>query len=150
MIARTNLAYKGNVLPRERQEKLHIGKIKARKANQERPFLAISLILIVSGLFAFLIFSMVKMNEITTNVSALEKEYKLQQSEYIRLNSEIESQINYSSIEEYAKNKWGMQKQSGSQVNYISISKGNLIEIDSEKNKNILDGLVDSMSNIFS
>lgn len=150
MIARTNLAYKGNVLPRERQEKLHIGKIKARKANQERPFLAISLILIVSGLFAFLIFSMVKMNEITTNVSTLEKEYKLQQSEYIRLNSEIESQINYSSIEEYAKNKWGMQKQSGSQVNYISISKGNLIEIDSEKNKNILDGLVDSMSNIFS
>lgn len=150
MISRTNLAYKGNALSRERQEKLHIGKIKARKARQEKPFLAISLILIISGLFAFLIFSMVKMNEITTNISMLEKEYRLQQSEHIRLNSEIESQINYSSIEEYAKNKWGMQKQSGSQVNYINISQGNLIEVDSENNKNMLDGLVDSINNIFS
>lgn len=150
MVVRTNLVHKGNALPRERQEKLHIGKIKARKANQERPFLAISLILIISGLFAFLIFSMVKMNEITTNISTLEKEYKLQQSEYIRLNSEIESRINYSSIEEYAKNKWGMQKQAGSQVNYISISKGNLIEIDSKKDKNILDDLVDSIGSVFS
>lgn len=150
MIVKTNLAYNGNAIPRKKQEKLHIGKIKSRKANQVRPFLAISLILIISGLFAFLIFSMVKMNEITTNIATLEKEYKLQQSEQIRLNSEIESQINYSSIEEYAKNKWGMQKQSGSQVNYISISKGNLIEIDSENNKNMLDDLVDSINNIFS
>lgn len=150
MVLKTNLAYKGNALSREKQEKIHIEKIRSRKASQERPFLAIFLILIISGLFAFLIFSMVKMNEITTNISILEKEYKLQQSEQIRLNSEIEAQMNYSSIEEYAKNKWGMQKQSGSQVNYISISKGNVIEIDSANDKNMLDEIADSINNIFS
>ena len=150
MIARTNLAYKGNALPREEQKKLHIGKIKSRRASQERPFIAISLILVISGLFAFFIFSMVKMNEITTNISKLEKEYRLQQSEQIRLNSEIESQISYSNIEEYAKNKWGMQKQSGSQVNYITVSKGNLIEIDDKNNKNVLDCFFHNINNIFS
>ena len=150
MIVKTNLAYKGNVLTKEKQEKLHIGKIRPRKVAQVKPFSAIFLILMISGLLAFLIFSMVKMNEITTNISALEKEYKLQQSEQIRLNSEIESQMNYSNIEEYAKNKWGMQKQSGRQVNYISISSGNSIEVDNESDKNILDDIIDSINNIFS
>lgn len=147
---KTNLAYKGNALTKEKQKKLHIGKIKPRRVAQVKPLSAIFLILMISGLLAFLIFSMVKMNEITTNISALEKEYKLQQSEQIRLNSELESQMNYSSIEEYAKNKWGMQKQSGRQVNYISISSGNSIEIDTASDKNILDEVIDSINNIFS
>lgn len=150
MIVKTNLAYKGNALPKEKQKKLHIGKVRPRKVAKVRPFSAIFLILMISGLLAFLIFSMVKMNEITTNISSLEKEYKLQQSEQIRLNSELESKMNYSSIEEYAKNKWGMQKQSGRQVNYISISSGNSIELDNENDKNILDEVIDSINNIFS
>lgn len=150
MMLKTNLAYKGNVLTKENQEKLHIGRIKPRRVAQVKPFSAIFLVLMISGLLAFLIFSMVKMNEITTNISALEKEYKLQQSEQIRLNSELESQMNYSNIEEYAKNKWGMQKQSGRQVNYISVSSGNSIEIDTESDKNILDEVIDSINNIFS
>lgn len=150
MMLKTNLAYKGNVLTKEKQEKLHIGKIRPRKVAQVKSFSAIFLILMISGLLAFLIFSMVKMNEITTNISALEKEYKLQQSEQIRLSSEIESQMKYSNIEEYAKNKWGMQKQSGRQVNYISISSGNSIEVGNESDKNILDDIIDSINNIFS
>ena len=148
MTSKTNLAYSGSALPREQKRRVNIKKV--RKSFRFSPARSIVAVLIISGLLAVLIFSMVRMNELVFEVNTLEKEYRIQQSEYVRLSAQLEQQMNYSNIEEYAKMKWGMRKQSSNQVIYVNSSSGNSIEINEEKNKNILDNIIDAINNIFS
>lgn len=148
MTFKTNLAYSGNALPR--QQKSPAGIKRVRSFRRFNPIRSIFAVLIVSGLLVFLIFSMVRMNEIVFEVNSLEKEYKVQQSEYIRLNCELERKMGYSNLEEYAKAKWGMKKQSSNQIIYVNSSLGNSIEIDEENSKSILDSLIDAINNLFS
>ena len=148
MTFKTNLAYSRDALPREQKKPARIKRV--RRARRFNPIRSIFAVLMISGLLVFLIFSMVRMNELVFEVNSLEKEYKIQQSEYIRLNCELERKMGYSNLEEYAKAKWGMKKQSSNQIIYVNSSLGNSIEIDEENSKNILDSLIDAINNLFS
>ena len=148
MTFKTNLAYSRDALPREQKSPARIKRVRGfRRFN---PIRSIFAVLMISGLLVFLIFSMVRMNELVFEVNSLEKEYKIQQSEYIRLNCELERKMGYSNLEEYARKKWGMKKQSSNQIIYVNSSLGNSIEIDEENSKNILDSLIDAINNLFS
>ena len=148
MTSKTNLAYSANALPREKKRRVSIKRV--QKHFKFNPIRSMFAVLIVSGLIAFLIFSMVRMNEMVLEANLLEKEYRIQQSEYVRLSSALEQKMNYSNIEEYARQKWGMKKQSSNQIIYVNSSSGNSIEINEEGDKNILDWLIDALNNIFS
>ncbi len=150
MAIRTNLAYENAYPNRVGQARPSIRKVEKKESLRVKPFSWVFVVFIISSLLALSVFSMVRLNEITSQISSLEKQYKIQKSDQIRLNSELESKISYSSIEDYATKNWGMKKQSSSQVNYINISKGNSIEVANEQEKSFLDELFDGIKHIFS
>ncbi|MDE5852870.1 MAG: hypothetical protein K2G97_02370 [Oscillospiraceae bacterium] len=150
MAIRTNLAYESAYPSRVGQAIPSIRKIEKKESLRVKPFSWVFVVLMISSLLCLSVFSMVRLNEITSQISSLEKQYKIQKSDQIRLNSELESKISYSSIEDYATKNWGMKKQSSNQVNYINISKGNSIEVANEQEKNFLDELFDGIKHIFS
>ena len=58
------------------------------------------------------------------------------ESENVRMQSELEEKTALKSVESYAENVLGMQKLDKSQIEYVSISNGNIVDIP-ENNDNI-------------
>ena len=75
--------------------------------------------LCLSMLFAVL-YTNAKTNELTFEISRLEKNYSTAQSENTRLNSELDSLVSMSMIDQYAVEKLGMTKTN--QIKYIDVS----------------------------
>ena len=77
--------------------------------------------LCLSMLFAVL-YTNAKTNELTFEISRLEKNYSTAQSENTRLNSELDSLVSMSMIDQYAVEKLGMTKMKSNQIKYIDVS----------------------------
>lgn len=72
-------------------------------------------------LFAVL-YTNAKTNELTFEISRLENNYSTAQSENTRLNSELDSLVSMSMIDQYAVEKLGMTKMKSNQIKYIDVS----------------------------
>ena len=77
--------------------------------------------LLVVALFAFTLHSFALKNELTREVSAVETQISLQQSEYISLKSRLDSMVSISMIDEYAVNELHMSKAKLNQIQYINV-----------------------------
>lgn len=77
--------------------------------------------LCLSMLFAVL-YTNAKTNELTFEISRLEKNYSTAQSENTRLNSELDSLVSMSMIDQYAVEKLSMTKMKSNQIKYIDVS----------------------------
>lgn len=78
-------------------------------------------LLCLSMLFAVL-YTNAKTNELTHEISGLEKNLSAAQSENTRLNSELDSLVSMSMIDQYAVEKLGMTKMKSNQIKYIDVS----------------------------
>lgn len=137
MANRTNLAY--NYVADLRQKpkqtlKVHRGK----KGNYLHPIQVIALMLASVFVLSFMIFSLVQLNEVNSEITQAQKELRVAQSENVRLNSQLETQMSLQNVAKYAEENLGLTKMGSNQVNYISISSGNAIEIPGKEKKDTL------------
>lgn len=157
-MSKSNLAYDFNLNKKRRvnlpqKQKVNIVRIKKRKIKRLKPATYIFLIISSFCVLCLYIGYFVKSSELTFKIESAKKQYNIQKSETIRLNSELEAKyLNSTEIEKYAKLNLGMKKQNSNQVQYVCTKKGNLCEIPSkekvEKTKNSKNRL-EAVRNIF-
>ena len=96
-------------------------KAQAKAANKRvlRILAFSSLILFFLGL---VIYSTLELDEINREISKVDKEMKIAQSETVRLNMELDSLISIDKVENYAANTLGMVKVQDYQVVYVDLS----------------------------
>ncbi len=94
---------------------------KEEKLCTKRIVLMIAAALVIISVFAFTLHSFAMKNELTREVSAVENQISLQQSEYISLKSRLDSMISISMIDEYAVNELHMSKSKFNQIQYMNV-----------------------------
>ncbi|MGN0610106.1 MAG: hypothetical protein ACI4J6_12930 [Oscillospiraceae bacterium] len=107
-------------------------KIKVRKAKPEAAGSApriIVLALAAGLLLGLVIYGKVENAAIHSEISAETKRVDILRSENVRMQTEIESKSALKSVEEYAVNVLGMQKLDKSQIEYLSLENGNVVDI---------------------
>lgn len=102
---------------KSRAQLIHEQRLSFKKAVS----ISVVAILCLSMLFAVL-YTNAKTNELTFEISSLEKSYSAAQSENTRLNSELDSLVSMSMIDQYAVDKLGMTKMKSNQIKYIDVS----------------------------
>lgn len=97
---------------------------KPKKAN---PFLALAISifsLISLGIVGTIVYNQVQLTELTANINSVTKQLNESEGIYTQLKVKAESNLSLSIVEDYAKNKLKMSKIDPSQIEYISLSKG--------------------------
>ena len=100
---------------RERSQR----KSKAQLLHEQK--LSLKKALCLTMLFAVL-YTNAKTNELTHEISDLQKNLSVSQSENTRLNSELDSLVSMNMIDQYAVEKLGMTKMKSNQIKYIDVS----------------------------
>lgn len=80
-----------------------------------------------------LIYSRVNLDELTRDISSLQAEIEIEQSETIRLKMALNSKVSVERIEDYAENVLGMVKLEAYHADYIDLSSGDEIVISGGK-----------------
>lgn len=107
-------------------------KIKVRKAKPEAAGSAPKIIVLALAaglLLGLVIYGKVENAAIHSEISAETKYVDILRSENVRMQTEIESKSALKSVEEYAVNVLGMQKLDKSQIEYLSLENGNVVDI---------------------
>ena len=90
-------------------------------------------IIFISALAAVLlgtvIYSLDRRNTMYNRVSAKNQELSLVEADNVRLQSELESRVSAKNVEDYAENNLHMQKIDSSQIKYIKIQEGDVVNI---------------------
>ena len=148
MSRKSNLAYQNYETAQEqKKQQPAIKKVsKRRTANYIRPYKAIALIIVAVVITSSMVLSMVQLNEINDQISAATAELETQKSEAVRLNMELNKTMSINNIEEYAETELGMIKMQSNQVEYISSSSGNSIEIPEDKDTTIFEKIKDAFT----
>ncbi|MBQ8786505.1 MAG: hypothetical protein IJZ61_02590 [Oscillospiraceae bacterium] len=87
-------------------------------------------------LLGTLIYGKVENTAIHSEIAAQSQYVEMLASENVRMQSELEEKTALKSIESYAEEILGMQKLDKSQIEYVSISNGNIVDIP-ENNENV-------------
>ena len=129
-MSKTNLAYSLNLNVRKKELKneqsSHIKRVKTKQIPKIKPVFYIFLIVIASVVLSFYLTYLVRGSELTTKINYVKKQYEIQKSETVRLQSILETNcLNAVEIEKYAKLKLKMRKQNNSQIYYINSHKTN-------------------------
>lgn len=86
---------------------------------------AFKIFMIATALLAFMamvIYSRVQVDEINRDINAMDKSIKTAQSDMVRLNMALDSQISIDKVEDFAVNNLGMVKVQDYQVIYLDLS----------------------------
>ncbi len=92
-----------------------------RAARVKAVKICLSALLIFSMLIA-VVYSYVLKNELTKEISKIQNDISIAQSENTRLNSELDALVSMKMIDEYAVERLGMTKIQKNQINYIDVS----------------------------
>ena len=104
--------------------------------------------LVCFALLAAVILSNVQQLQLTSEITAKQKEYTDLQSENVRMQTELAGKTSNKNVQEYAENVLGMHPLNPSQVEYIQIQTADVVEIPEEeqnvfvKVKNAFDSFV--------
>lgn len=147
MTGRSNLAYQS--LPEQQPKEQVIGKVESRRVEAIKPAAFIAMLLVITGLLVFLIFSMVRLNEVTSQINGMEAQLREQQSEQVRLSAQLESEMSLTSVENYAQQNLGLTKLNPNQVSYITLDSGNRIELPQQEEASWWDEVTQDISDFF-
>jgi len=89
-----------------------------------------------SFLLCVILFGKVEISKTFNEISKLDKQIAVLQSENIRLQTDFETKTSLSKVEDYAKNTLGLKKLDKSQIDYVEIQKENVVEVIGNNNKN--------------
>lgn len=107
-------------------------KIRVRRQKPENVGSAPKLIVttVAAGLLlGSVIYGKVETAAIHAEITNQERYVDMLASENVRMQSEIEEKTSLKSVEQYAEDVLGMQKLDKSQIEYVSISNGNVVDI---------------------
>lgn len=149
-MSRNNLAYdleKFEDAAPEKAPKIRIKRQSAENAGSAPKLIVMALA--AGALLGALIYGKVENTAIHNEIAAQTRYVAMLESENVRMQSELEEKTALKSVEVYAEEILGMQKLDKSQIEYVSISNGNIIDIpDNEDNvfvrlKNSIDEFVE-------
>ncbi|MDD6236331.1 MAG: cell division protein FtsL [Clostridiales bacterium] len=130
MRTNSNLAVK---LPRQEEQVRQPEIVKVPKAKPAAkpmsPVKVLLFLMVIIGLSFSVMYSRAQLNELGAKVNSAAKELETLKSENIRLQTELEDRISLKNVEEYATVELGMEKMDASQVEYVTLSGGNQVEI---------------------
>ena len=138
---KTNLAYSLNlnVKRKELKSKEHspIKRVRKKQIPKIKPVFYIFLIVVASVVLSFYLTYLVRGSELTTKINYIKKQYEIQKSETVRLQSILETScLNAVEIEKYAKLNLRMRKQNSNQIFYINSKITNSKNIKNSTNNN--------------
>lgn len=116
----------------EQRQKNNIVKLpkKRYKAKNKRSIslkLAVTLVAFCTmglGTVGTLIYNQVQLTELTANINSSSKLLNESEGIYTQMQVKSEANLSLSNVEDYAKNKLGMEKIDPSQIEYVSLSNG--------------------------
>ena len=115
-------------------DKFHENEKRAGGDSRVGSVLAIIFIsLLAAVLLGAVIYSLDKRNTMYNKVADLNNQLHLAEAENVRLQSELESQMSAKNVEDYAENVLGMRKIDSSQIEYIKIRTGDVVNIPEKK-----------------
>ncbi len=126
--------------------------IKVKKITREQTGSAPKVIvvtLMAGVLMGGVIYGKVQNASLQTEIANQEEQVDILYSENVRMQTELEGKSALKTVEEYAENVLGMQKLDKSQVDYITMESGNVVEIPEDSNnvfvriKNAFDDFVE-------
>ena len=128
------------------QTKKAIKKEKRRKNSFFAIACAVAFSLLIVAVVGLIIHGQVQLTELNQQISAAQKSLEEQQSLYTQLQMKVDASISTAVVEKYAKENLGMSKASNSQKEFISLSKGDKVEISSQKNDTVFDSIANAFS----
>lgn len=132
------------------EEKITHKRLKRRKNNFLNIALSVVLAVVVVLVVGLIIHGQVQLTELNQKISAAQSDLEEQQSLYTQLEMKVDASISTSVVEKYAREKLGMTKVSNSQKEFISLSKGDKVELTMEDNDNIFDSIANAISSLWS
>ncbi len=100
-------------------------------ARQTAKILVIAFCLL--SMFAALLYSRLRVDELTREIDAANAQLSVAQGENVRLNMRLDSMISLERVEDYAKNDLGMTKVEGYQIEYIDLSGADTVTVSGNK-----------------
>lgn len=108
---------------RENKEVKSRHELKTEQKHSFSQMLKIGIVAVIClAMVGLVINSLAVKNELTKQIAAKEVQISNAQSEYISLQSELDSLVSMSMIDEYAVNQLGMTKVKSNQIQYIDVS----------------------------
>lgn len=124
----------------EKKKKEQIVKLEPQKAPRPKPqrrigaLRVMALAVLIVGVLSLALFSRAQLTELSTAIAAAEKESTAAQSEAQRLQLQMDAGVTLKKVEEVATAKLGLVKQGEYQVNYVTLTSGNTVEVTEEDN----------------
>ena len=115
----------GDQLPDD-DPQIHVRHNEARSGSVMTIILASILAALLLG---SVIYTLDRRNTMYNKVASLNDELSLVEAENVRLQSELDSRMSAKNVEDYAENVLGMQKIDSSQIKYIKIQTGDVVNI---------------------
>ena len=128
-MSKNNLAYDLEKFEEVAPEKTPKIRVKRKSENTGSAPKLIITALAAGLLLGTLIYGKVEHTAIHSEIAAQTQYVDMLASENVRMQSELEEKTALKSVESYAENILGMQKLDKSQIEYVSISNGNIVDI---------------------
>ncbi|MBQ5318002.1 MAG: hypothetical protein J6K17_02770 [Oscillospiraceae bacterium] len=136
-MSKNNLAYdleKYEDAAPEKAPKIRVSRQKSENAGSAPKLIIMT---VAAGtLLGAVIYGKVENTAIHSEIAAQSQYVEMLASENVRMQSELEEKTALKSVENYAEQILGMQKLDKSQIEYVSISNGNIVDIP-ENNENL-------------
>ena len=139
-----------DVEPVKTDEKTNHKRIKRRKNNFLNIALSVGFAVIVAVVVSLIIHGQVQLTELNQQISSAKSDLEEQQSLYTQLEMKVDASISTSVVEKYAEENLGMTKVANSQKEFVSLSKGDKVELTMEENDTIFDAIVNAISSLWS
>lgn len=120
----------------EKNKRAAINHVRQKASTQGSAPMVFVLACTAGLLLGMVIYGKVDQAAIHTEIAKQTRYVDILRSENVRMKSELEGKSSIKTVEEYAENVLGMKKLDKSQIEYISIENGNVIDIP-ETNNNI-------------
>ncbi len=130
-MAQSNLAYDLERFE-EYQPKIEKSPVKKRTVSPTHPVRILFLAILSLAVVSTVLYSRVMIAELNQQINEVTEELDVLQSESVRMQSELESRMSLSAVEEAAMSEYGMVKPDNSQVTYVNLNRENKIEQDDE------------------
>ncbi|MBQ8860413.1 MAG: hypothetical protein IJ015_03635 [Ruminococcus sp.] len=131
------------------EEKTTHKRIKRRKNNFLNISLAVVFAVAIVVVVGLIIHGQVQLTELNQQISAAKSDLEEQQSLYTQLEMKVDASISTAVVEEYAENSLGMTKVSNSQKEFVSLSKGDKVELTEKKDDTVFDAIADAISSLW-
>jgi predicted lipid-binding transport protein (Tim44 family) len=127
-----------------------IVRIRRRKHNPFRVFVASVTGALITGIVAVIIIGQVQLTELNQQIITAEETLRNIQSTYTQVQMAVQSKLSTSEIEKYAKDKLGMNKAENVQNEFVSLSEGDKAEISEDANQNFFQKIINAFTGLWS